>query len=124
MQTMLLADHIRTSGRNALLRTASHAFSAANAGIADHKSLLSFADRSSPYRVCSQVEPLHLFNADAKWLQDVTAVFGIDLVHGWVFLKDAVDPLFLIRKVLSLTAETEHLESFIQACDCHIFLLT
>ena len=116
MQAMLLADHIRTSGRNALLRTASHAFSASDAVWSDHKALFCReADLSAADRAYAEIEPFHLLDADAEWLQDVTADARIDIIHGRIVVEDLIDPSPLIAQLLRSSADAEHLKLFVQS---------
>lgn len=45
------------------------------------------------------------------------AVTGIDVAHGWVFGKNAVDPVFLIVQMSCLTAEADHLKVLVHSDD-------
>ncbi len=122
---MLLCDLIRAASADALLRTTAHALSASDAVWSDHKALFCReADLSAADRAYAEIEPFHLLDADAEWLQDVTAVARIDIIHGRIVVEDLIDPSPLIAQLLRSSADAEHLKLFIQSADGDISSFT
>ena len=122
---MLLRDLIRAASADALLRTTAHALSASDAVWSDHKALFCReADLSAADRAYAEIEPFHLLDADAEWLQDVTAVARIDIIHGRIAGEDLIDPSPLIAQLLRSSADAEHLKLFVQSADGDISSFT
>ena len=98
---MVLIDHIRRTAFNTLLATVLFAYPASDTSVCDMKpfffqSVTAKREALSVNRLFSEIEKFQLPVVHAKRLEDVSAFPRVNVIHGRVFFKDTVDPLFLL----------------------------
>lgn len=120
---MLLADVEGPALLDAVLRAGVGAGTAANAGVGDGEAVTIAAvggtaarerERATIDGACSKVKELELPVVEDKRLEHIAGVFWIDVIHGWICVEDAVDPVMLLGawQAARDSLETHHLKGF------------
>lgn len=126
MEAVVLHDGIGLAGQDCLLRAEAGALPAADAGIGDLEAAglrMCLAERECVAldRRCAEVEELDLSFCDAEGLERIAGISWIDVVHGRVFLEDAVDPgVRIVLDALCCSHEPHHLPVFRERIDCDV----
>ena len=100
---MLLTDRKWFAFQYALLRTDLFTFAASDTDVRDLEPFLRYfrpADRKAlpVYRALPKIKKLNLSLFHTEWLQNISALPRIYVVHRRIHLEDPIDPLLLIRQ--------------------------